>query len=125
MAYMTELGFSYCENKASYHKKETLLRVIYFFKSVWASLTKENMLKKLLIYCPFSYLQDPAGVTLLLFILNDGVCLRQIPSQHDLKRLSQDGGWADFHQNLRASLFNKYLSTEPNFSQIHPGKQHL
>jgi hypothetical protein len=33
--------------------------------------------------------------------------------------LSQDGGRADFSKSLRASLFNKYQSNEPNFSRIH------
>jgi hypothetical protein len=36
-------------------------------------------------------------------------------------------GWgrADFSKNLRASLFNKYLSNEPNFSWIHLAGQYL
>jgi hypothetical protein len=32
--------------------------------------------------------------------------------------LSQDGGRAYFSKNLRASLFKKYLSNEPNYSWI-------
>jgi hypothetical protein len=40
------------------------------------------------------------------------------------KRLSQDGGRADF-LNLCASLFKKGLSHEPNFSQIHLAGQNL
>jgi len=58
-------------------------------------------------------------------MLNDGVKIRQRPSLQDLKGLSQDGGWADFHKNLCASLFNKYLSNEPYFSQIHLANQYL
>ncbi len=41
------------------------------------------------------------------------------------KRLSQDGGRADFSKNLLASLFNKDLSKEPNFGQIHLAGQYL
>jgi hypothetical protein len=41
------------------------------------------------------------------------------------KGLSQDGGWADFSKNVRASLFNKGLSNEPNFGQIHLAGQDL
>ncbi len=41
------------------------------------------------------------------------------------KGFSQDGGRADFSKNLRASLFNKYQSNEPNFSRIHLGGQYL
>ncbi len=36
----------------------------------------------------------------------------------NFKELSQDGGRVDFSTNLCSSLFNKYLSNEPNFSQI-------
>jgi hypothetical protein len=36
------------------------------------------------------------------------------------KRLSQD-----FSENLRASLFNKYLLLDTTFSQIHLAGQHL
>ncbi len=39
--------------------------------------------------------------------------------------LSQDGGWTDFSENLRASLFNDDLSNEPNFSLIHLSGQYL
>jgi transcription initiation factor IIF auxiliary subunit len=35
------------------------------------------------------------------------------------KWLSQDGGWADFSEKIRAFLLNKNLSNEPNFSLIH------
>jgi hypothetical protein len=35
------------------------------------------------------------------------------------KELSQDGGRADYTKHLRASLFNKGLSNEPNFGRIH------
>ncbi len=40
------------------------------------------------------------------------------------KRLSQDGGWADFSKNLHVSLF-KYPSNEPNFSRIHLAGQYF
>ncbi len=36
------------------------------------------------------------------------------------EELSQDGGRADFSKNLRASLINDDLSSEPNFGRIHP-----
>ncbi len=39
--------------------------------------------------------------------------------------LSQNGLWADFSKNLRASLFNKGLSNEPNFGRIHLAGQYL
>jgi hypothetical protein len=42
----------------------------------------------------------------------------------DFKELSQVGGWADFSKNLRASLFNKGLSNEPNFGRNHPAGQY-
>ncbi len=38
--------------------------------------------------------------------------------------LSQDGGRADFPENLRESLFNKELSNEHTFIQIHLDGQH-
>ncbi len=41
------------------------------------------------------------------------------------KGLSQDGGLADFSENLRASLFNDVLSKETSFSQIHLAVQYL
>jgi hypothetical protein len=42
------------------------------------------------------------------------------------KGLSQDGwGWADFSKNLSVSLFNKGLSNESNFGQIHLAGQYL
>jgi hypothetical protein len=41
------------------------------------------------------------------------------------KELSQDGGRADFSTNLRAPLFKKCLSNEPNFGQIHLAGQYL
>jgi len=123
---MKELGFPKCENIASYHKKETLSRVIYFFfKCVGKPNSEEYVKIKLLVYCSFRYLHDPAGVALLIFMLNDGVTIRQRLSLRDPKGLSQDGGWVDFHKNLCASLFNKYLSNEPNFSQIHLANQYL
>jgi hypothetical protein len=34
-------------------------------------------------------------------------------------------GQADFSKNLRPSLFNKYLTNEPNFNQIHLAGQYL
>ncbi len=37
----------------------------------------------------------------------------------NFKGLSQDGGGADFSENLLASLFNDDLLNEPNFSRIH------
>ncbi len=44
---------------------------------------------------------------------------------YKFKGLSQDGGRADFSKNLRASLFYKYLSNEPNFGRIHLARQYL
>jgi hypothetical protein len=45
--------------------------------------------------------------------------------QHGIfKRLSQDGGRADFSKNLRPSPFSKYLSHEPNFSRINLAGQY-
>ncbi len=41
------------------------------------------------------------------------------------KGLSQDGERADFSKSLRASLFNKGLSNEPNFGRIHLAGQHF
>jgi hypothetical protein len=41
------------------------------------------------------------------------------------KGLSQDGGCAEFSKNLCASLFNKYLSIEPNFGRNHLAGQYL
>jgi hypothetical protein len=41
------------------------------------------------------------------------------------KGLSQDGERADFSKNLHASLFNEYLSIEPDFSRIHIAGQYL
>ncbi len=41
------------------------------------------------------------------------------------KGLSQDGGWADFSKNLRASLLYKGLSKEPNLGWIHLAGQYL
>ncbi len=43
---------------------------------------KEEYVKKILMYWPFRYLD---GVTILFFMLNDGVTLRQKPSLRDLK----------------------------------------
>ncbi len=40
----------------------------------------------------------------------------------NFKGLSQDGGWADFSKNLRASLFNDDLSIEPNLGWTVPLK---
>jgi hypothetical protein len=46
-------------------------------------------------------------------------------SEEIFKGLSQDGGRADFSKNLRASIFNKGLSNEPNFGRIHLAGQYL
>jgi hypothetical protein len=42
-----------------------------------------------------------------------------------LKDSYQGGGQADFSENLRASLFNKYQSNEPNFGRIHLAGKYL
>jgi hypothetical protein len=42
-----------------------------------------------------------------------------------LKGLSQDGGRVDFSKNLHAAVFNKYLSSEPDFARIHLAGQYL
>jgi hypothetical protein len=49
----------------------------------------------------------------------------QIANSCSFKGLSQDGRGADFSENLRASLFNKDLSNEPNFRRIHLAGQSL
>ncbi len=41
------------------------------------------------------------------------------------KGLSQDGGWEYFSNNLRVCLFNKGLSNEPHFGQIHFAGQYI
>jgi hypothetical protein len=43
----------------------------------------------------------------------------------NFKGPSQDGGRADISKNLCASLFNKYLSNEPNFGRIQLAGQYL
>jgi hypothetical protein len=43
----------------------------------------------------------------------------------NFKGLSEAGGWGKFAENLRASPFNKNLSNETTFSQIHLAGQYL
>jgi hypothetical protein len=49
MVCMTELGFQKCENIASYHQKDMLLRVNYFLKKCAVKPNQEEYVKMLLI----------------------------------------------------------------------------
>ncbi len=51
--------------------------------------------------------------------------LKTIPRYCPFKGLSEDGGGRIFLKNLCDTTFNKDLSNEPNFGQIHLAGQYL
>jgi hypothetical protein len=48
----------------------------------------------------------------------------EMAQNESFKKISQNGGRADFSKNLRVSLFNRELN-EPNFGRIHLDGQYL
>ncbi len=71
---------------------------------------------------PFGVMNFIAKLVIRVLIANSCTRWRGIfkwPSQ------SQDRGRADFSRKILGSLFNKYLTNEPNFGRIHLARQYL